>query len=222
MRYRSAAALLLLASTGAFSQTSEHAPVSLSSSQRMSQDEPRSESWTYMSPKFRASRFSGVCVLPTKIYNGPDAQFPGTSGPDKQRYANILTQQVTAELAKAFPVYPQRRPGCLTMQMSLVGLEDTKGGVATATRVMPVGFALSTVKSLTGKKGSFTGSMLVSFEFSGGKGNEILVAAVRRRAPDALDIPATLSMTDTVKAVGRDFGRELRDRLTASGVVSRR
>jgi hypothetical protein len=64
--------------------------------------------------------------------------------------------------------------------------------------------------------------MLVSFEFSGGKGNEILVAAVRRRAPDALDIPATLSMTDTVKAVGRDFGRELRDRLTASGVVSRR
>jgi hypothetical protein len=108
------------------------------------------------------------------------------------------------------------------MQLTLVGLEDTQGGVATATRVTPMGFALSTVNSLRGKKGSFTGSALVALEVTGGRKDELLVAAVRRRAPDALDIPATLSMTDTMNAISRDFGRELRDRLLASGVIGGR
>ncbi len=213
------AAFALLIASAAAAQTKEHAPVSLQSAQRMQQDRPRSESWTYVSPNFRSSRFTGMCVLASRVYAGPDAQFPGTSEADKLRFANILTQKVREELAKAFTVYPVRHAGCLSLQMTVVGLEDTKGGVATATRVMPVGLALSTVKSLAGKKGSFTGSLLVSFEFTAGKKNELMVAAVRRRAPDALDIPSTLSMTDTVEAIGRDFGRELRDRLLASGVL---
>lgn len=220
--FTGAAAGIALLSDAAVAQTQEHAPVSLKSSQRMSQDQPRSESWTYMSPNFRSSKFSSICVLPTTVYTGPDAQFPGTSAADKQKFANILTQKVRQELGSAFTVYPQKHAGCLSLQMTLVGVENTKGGVATATRVMPIGLALSTVKSLRGKSGSFTGSMLVSFEFTGGKKNEVLVAAVRRRSPDALDIPATLSMSDTVGAVGRDYGRELRDRLLASGVLTRR
>lgn len=214
--------IALISAPPAIGQTQEHAPVSLKSSQRMSQDRPRTENWTYMSPNFRSLRFSSICVLPTRIYTGPDAQFPGTSQADKQKYANILTQKVREELGQAFNVSPGKSPGCLSLQMTLVGVENTKGGVATATRVLPIGLAVSTVKSLTGKKGTFTGSMLVSFEFTGGKKNDLLVAAVRRRTPDALDIPATLSMTDTVGAVGRDFGKELRDRLSGSGVLSRR
>lgn len=214
-----AAAAAAAAASPAIGQTKEHAPVSLRSSPSLVQERPASESWTYISPNFRASRFSSVCVPETKIYAGPDAQFPGTTPADKQKFAGMLTQQVRRELAKSFTVYPEKRAGCLTLQMTLVGLETTKGGVATATRVTPMGFALSTVNSLRGKRGSFTGSMLVALEATGGKKNDLLVAAVRRRSPDALDIPSTLSMSDTVLAIGRDFGRELRDRLIASGVI---
>lgn len=217
-----AAAALALMSAPAIGQSKEHAPVSLRSTNRLAQDRPRSESWTYVSPDFRTSRFSKVCVPPARIYAGPDAQFPGTSQADKQRFAGILTQRVREALATSFPVLPQKGAGCLTMQLTLVGLEDTQGGVATATRVTPMGFALSTVNSLRGKKGSFTGSALVALEVTGGRKDELLVAAVRRRAPDALDIPATLSMTDTMNAISRDFGRELRDRLLASGVIGGR
>jgi hypothetical protein len=106
------------------------------------------------------------------------------------------------------------------MQMTLIGVENTKGGVATATRVTPFGLAFSAINSVRGKGGSFTGSMLIALEATGAK-NEMLVGAVRRREPDALDIPATLSMTDTVTAIGRDYGRELRDRLIGSGVIAR-
>lgn len=209
-----------LMSAPVVAQTKEHAPVALRSSDELSHDKPKSESWTYFSPDFHSARFSSVCVLPTKVYTGADAQFPGTSAADKAKFADILTQRVTEELAKNFKVFPQKRPDCLNLQMTLVGVETTKGGVATATRVMPVGLALSAVKSVAGKGGSFTGSMLIALEATGGKGNELLAAAVRRKTPDALDIPATLSMTDTVNAVARDYGRALRDRIAASGVIT--
>ena len=48
-----------------------------------------------------------------------------------------------------------------------------------------------------------------------GQTGELLLAAVRRRSPDALDVPATLSTTDTVKAVARELADGARKRLEA-------
>lgn len=215
----SAAAILMLTAVCAVGQTREHAPVSLRSAATMSQDKPTSESWTYVSPQFRGSRFSSLCVPPTRIYAGADAQFPGTTEADKRRFADIITRTVTEELRKSFTVYSVKTPGCLKLQMTIVGVENTIGGVATATRVTPFGFALSTVNSLRGKRGTLTGSVLIALEATTGRSDNLLVAAVRRRSPVPLDVEATLSMKDTVSSVGRDYGRELRDRLIASGVM---
>jgi hypothetical protein len=58
-----------------------------------------------------------------------------------------------------------------------------------------------------------TGSVLFSVQAYDAKTSKLLFAAVRRRTPDPLDIPATLSTTDTVKAVARDFAAMARQRL---------
>ena len=50
-----------------------------------------------------------------------------------------------------------------------------------------------------------TGSLLFAVEGYNGKTGELLFTAVRRRTPDPLDIPATFSTGDTVKAVADDF-----------------
>jgi hypothetical protein len=47
-----------------------------------------------------------------------------------------------------------------------------------------------------------------------------LLAAVRRRTPDPLDVPATLSQTETVKAVAREFADGARKRLISLTQVS--
>jgi hypothetical protein len=95
----------------------------------------------------------------------------------------------------------------------MLGAQKTKGGIATATRVTPLGFATSAVKSAMGKKGTFTGSVLFAVELFDARTNELLLAAVRRRTPDPLDVPATLSTTDTVKSVAREFADGARKRL---------
>jgi hypothetical protein len=194
-------------------QTRDHAPVALRSSAQMVQDQEGSESWTYAQPVSRFSTYRTVVVSPTTIYEGADAQFEGIDLADRAKYADIMTQELRSEIAKTFPAPARAQSDTLRLQVTILGARKTKGGIATATRVTPLGFATSALKSALGKSGTFTGSILYAVEVYDARSNELLLAAVRRRTPDPLDIPATLSTTDTVKAVAREFGDSARKRL---------
>lgn len=206
-------AMVLMTAVPVSAQTEDHAPVALPGSNLMTQDKAGSESWTYAQPITRFQNYRTVIVMPTKVYSGPDAQFEGIDPADRAKYADIITQELQTEIAKSFPAPPKPQADTLRIQVTLLGGEKTKGGVATATRVTPIGLGLSAVKSALGKQGTFTGSVLYAVEAYDARSNELLLAAVRRRTPDPLDIPATLSTTDTVKAVARDFAENARKRL---------
>lgn len=205
------AALLIAAPLNA--QTKDHAPTALPSSAKMSQDKPDSESWTYAQPISVFTKYRTVIVDNAGVYQGPDAQFDGIDPTDRTKYADIITQELRSEIAKTFPTPAQPQADTLRLKVTILGATKTKGGLATATRVTPLGFATSAVKSAVGKKGSFTGSVLYAVELYDARTNELLLAAVRRRTPDPLDVPATLSTTDTVKAVAREFADGARKRL---------
>lgn len=207
------AATALSLSASAQAQTKDHAPVAMKSSAKMQQDQANSESWTYMKPQLDLAKYRSVVVEPTIVYAGPDAQFDGVGLADRAKYADIMTETLRSELAKS--IRPSGIPAAQTLKLrvTLLGATTTKGGLATATRATTFGFALSALKSVRGKPGSLTGSLLYAVEVVDGATGEVLVAAVRRRNPDALDIPATLSTTDTVKAISRDFAGNVRERL---------
>ena len=205
--------ILLLTAVPANGQTRDHAPVDLPSSSRMTQDRPGVESWTYAQPRSAFLKYRTVIVDPTVVYQGPDAQFEGIDQADRAKYADMITNELRSEIGKSFPAPAQPQADTMRLRVTILGAQKTKGGVATATRVTPLGFATSALKSALGKSGSFTGSLLYSVELYDAKTNELLLAAVRRRTPDPLDVPATLSTTDTVKSVARDFADSARRRL---------
>jgi len=204
-RVAAPAAILMLA-TPAIAQTVDHPPVDLPDAQLMSQDKAGSESWTYVNPSVNFTTYRNVIVDPTTVYTGPDAQFDNISQEDRTQYAGIMTAELRSEIGKAIPA-PTGAPGADTLRLRVVllGAQKTVGGVATATRATPIGLGLNAFKALTGKKGTLTGSLLFAVEGYNGKSGELLFTAVRRRTPDPLDIPATFSTTDTVKAVASDF-----------------
>lgn len=199
------AAILMLA-TPAIAQTVDHPPVALPDAQLMSQDKAGSESWTYVNPSANFTTYRKVIVDPTTVYTGPDAQFGDISQEDRTKFAAIMTDELSSEIGEAFPP-PTGAPGADTLRLRfvLLGAQKTVGGVATATRATPIGLGLNAFKALTGKKGTLTGSLLFAVEGYNGKSGELLFTAVRRRTPDPLDIPATFSTTDTVKAVAREL-----------------
>jgi uncharacterized protein DUF3313 len=204
---------LLATASPATAQTRNHAPAALSSSSRMTQDKPGTESWTYAQPSSAFLKYKTVIVDPTVVYEGPDAQFEGIDNADRSKYAAIITDELRSEIGKSFPAPAQPQADTMRLRVTILGAQKTKGGVATATRVTPIGFAASAFKSAIGKSGSFTGSLLYAVELHDAKTDELLLAAVRRRTPDPLDVPATLSTTDTVKSVARDFASSARRRL---------
>jgi hypothetical protein len=213
---------VLAAAMPVAAQTRDHAPVALPSANRLAQDAPGSESWTYAQPRNVFLKYRTVIVDPATVYQGPDAQFDGIEMADRQRFAAIVTQELQSELAKAFPVPARPQADTLRLRVTLLGAQKTKGGLATATRVTGLGFATSALKSALGKQGSFTGSLLYSVELYDARTGALLLAAVRRRTPDPLDIPATLSTTDTMKAIAREFGDGARKRLEELTGVPRR
>lgn len=218
-----AVSFAVLSVSPAIAQTQDRAPVALPSASRLSQDETGKESWTYINPNARFSSYRSVIVDPTVVYTGADAQFQNVPVGERPRLAQIFTNTLSSELARSFPNPGKARADTVRVRVTLIGVRTTKGGVATATRVTPLGFGLSAAKSLMGKGGSFTGSVLYAVEVYDGRSGNLLLAAVRRRTPDALDIPATLSTTDTVKAVARDFSKSARERLESmTGVAAPR
>ena len=210
---RAIAVIALVVAVPAAAQTKDNAPVSLQSARKMAQDRPGTESWTYAQPRQRFASYRTVIVEPTVVYQGPDAQFDGIELGDRVKYANMITQELRSEIGKSFPAPARAQADTLRLRVTIIGANKTKGGIATATRVTPLGFASSALKSAMGKTGSFTGSLLYAVELYDARTNELLLAAVRRRTPDPLDVPATLSTTDTVKAIAREFADGARKRL---------
>jgi hypothetical protein len=221
LRYAAVPATLFLAFP-AQAQTRDHAPVSLQSARRMAQDAPGSESWTYAQPIGVFQKYRSLIVDPMTVYQGPDAQFEGIDPADRSKFAAIITQELRSELAKTFPAPALPQADTMRLKITMLGAQRTRGGLATATRVTPLGFATSALKSALGKKGSLTGSVLYAVELYDARTNELLLAAVRRRTPDPLDVPATLSTTDTVKAVARELADGARKRLEDLTGVGRR
>ena len=213
--------IAVIIASSAVAQTRDHAPVSLPSAGQMMQDKPGSESWTYAQPASRFQKYRTVMVGETAVYQGPDAQFEGIEMNDRARFAQIITRELRSEIAKTFPAPAKAKSDTLRLQVTILGATKTRGGLATATRVTPLGFATSALKSALGKTGSLTGSILYAVEVRDARTNELLLAAVRRRTPDPLDIPATLSTTETVNAVAREFADGARKRLEALTGVRR-
>jgi hypothetical protein len=210
----------LIAAAPASAQTKDHAPVALKSSSKMTQDKANSESWTYVQPREVFIKYRTVIVDPTAVYQGADAQFDGIDSADRYKAASVITDELRKELVKTFPSPAKPQADTLRLKVTILGATKTKGGIATATRVTPIGFGLSAVKSVLGKPGTFTGSVLFAVELYDAKTNQLLLAAVRRRTPDPLDVPATISQDETIKSVAREFADGARKRLeNLTGVV---
>jgi len=213
------AIFLIAAATAVTAQTHDHAPTALRSASRLSQDKAQSESWTYIDPAADFKGYRAVLVDDTALYSGPEADFGKISREDRVRYAGVFTARLRSELGKSITLASAAGPGVLRIKFTIIEMKETVGGVATATRVLPVGLAMSALSSLRDKPGRMTGSVLAAAEFTDSKSGKLLAAAVRRRSPDALNIKSTLSTEQTVEAVAGEFARRVAEALREAGMA---
>ena len=130
---------------------------SLQSASQLSPDAEKGDSWTYSNPTVTLSKYQKFIIQPTAVYTDPTAQWGGTTPEQRQKYAAYMTQALRDEVGKGYQIVDQPGPDVATLRLTLLGVQKTIGGVATAARATPMGFAFNGVQSLRGKKGSMTG-----------------------------------------------------------------
>jgi hypothetical protein len=189
---------------------SAQAPGRLSSASRLEEDSGKRDSWTYRNPKAVMTKYQRFFIQPTAIYSDPAARWGGASQADRQKYAGYLTSALRKELGESYTLADRPGPDVATLKLTLLGVESTTKVAATATKATPFGLALNGVKSIAGKEGAFTGAVQAALEITDSQSGELLFAAVRRRAPDALDIEASLSTDHTVQSVAEDIAKSVR------------
>jgi hypothetical protein len=208
-RVMSGAALALALGVSAGPSIGQPAPA-LRSTPYLAQDAGKQDSWTYRNPAVTVANYQSFLILPTVVSADPQARWGSSSPADRQKYAAIMTQALRDELAKSYQVVDRPGANVAALQLTLLGVQKTTPLVATASRFTPMGLALNSIKSLRGKEGTMTGSVHAAIEISDTKSGALIFAAIRHRSPNALDIGATLSTEDTVKAVAEDIASAVR------------
>jgi hypothetical protein len=199
----------LLCAAAAIPMAAAAQPSHLQSSAVLEEDHAR-DSWTYRNPSANIGQYKSFFIAPTVVYDDPSAKWGGTTPAQRSAFAEMLTRDLREEMGKSYTLASSPGPGVATMRLTLLSVAATVPGVATATRVTPVGLALNGVKSLAGKPGSFSGSAQIAFELTDSTSHDLLIAAIRRRSPDALDISASLSTENTIAAVSKDVAEAVR------------
>jgi Protein of unknown function (DUF3313) len=185
------------------------APSGLASAASLAPD--KAGSWTYVAPTANLARYRRFMVLPGEVYQGREADFGSADAGRRQRYAAILTEELRNVLGERYQLVGAAGPDVLALKPTLIGVEPTVGGLATATRVIPVGAIANLAKGAAGGSGTFTGSLTVAIEAFDSSSRELVAAAVRTQAPAVFDIQSTFSTEDTVRASARAFARQVRE-----------
>jgi len=186
------------------------APSDLASASQLSPDEGRGDSWTYANPEVSINKYQKFLIEPTVVYSDPTAQWGSTTPEQRQKYAEYMTTALRNAIAGGYQIVDKAGPGVARMRLTLLGVQNTVGLAATASRMTPMGFAFNGIKSLAGKKGTLTGSVHAALEVNDSQNGSLIFAAVRQKSPNALDIKSTLSTEKTVEAVADDIAHSVK------------
>lgn len=145
------------------------------------------------------ARYRSVRLLPVRLYDGTDGQFGTLSDADKAQLAAFADGAFRAAFARQGILAGPRAPDAVELRVTLTGAQASVPVLATATKLTPAGFALTSVNALAGNEGRFNGVIIYAVEFRDGASHAILWAFVTKQYPNALNIAATLGPLDAAK-----------------------
>jgi Protein of unknown function (DUF3313) len=142
----------------------------------------------YRAPNLDRSKYHGLYVEPTTLSAGADAGFGDVSLADRQRIADKLTEEMQRVLASNFRILTAPGPGVVRLQMTLIGINESKPLLSEALRLTPVGLVMSAAHAAGDKPAAFTGSInMAAVAYDSGTG-QVLAAWQGVFAPSATDL----------------------------------
>lgn len=214
-------ALSLSACSGNNDETTK--PSRLQSAGQLQKDQRTPGAYIYRAPNLNVSKYNALMVEPTFVYSGPEASFGDFTAADLLKFSQVITEEFRKVLGEKYIITNTAAANVIRIRPTLIGVEKTVGGLATATRIIPIGLAINAVRAGGGGSGgSMTGGIELALEMFDGGNNDLLASTVRQQAPAVFDMEATLSTEDTVRACARSLAETLRDAIARNAPQMRR
>lgn len=188
-------------------------PTRLQSSGQLQKDTRAPNAYIYRAPNINIAKYTALMVEPTFVYSGPEASFSDFTAADLLKFSQVVTEEFRKTLGEKYIMTNTAAANVIRIRPTLIGVEKTVGGLATATRIIPIGLAINAVRAGSGSEGggSMTGGIELALEMFDGGTNDLLASTVRQQSPAVFDMEATLSTEDTVRASARSLAETLRD-----------
>jgi hypothetical protein len=194
-------------------------PSSLGSSGELTPHTSISGAYAYRAPNLprQALKYRRLILEPVVVYTGPEAAFGSFSPTEQQEFARQVDDELRKALEAKFVLATTPAADVARIHPTLLGVSRTVGGVATVTRVLPIGVAINAVRGVAGAGGTLTGAIDIAVEIYDSQSDVLLSSDVRTEAPRIIDITATFSTADTVRAAARNIADELVQGLAGRG-----
>jgi len=155
------------------------------------------------------SRYRAIHLLPVRIYSGADQQFGTLTAAERAQLAATAEHEFRAALAGHGILAAGPAADAVELSITLTGAQASVPVLATASRLTPVGFAMSGLTAATDGEGRLSGMVIYAVEFREPGSGRILWAYVTKQYPNALDIGATLDPLDAARAGLKAGAQEL-------------
>jgi len=138
----------------------------------------------YINPKAKFAQYKSILLEPVKIYAAQGSAFMDASPETRQSLVNYLDAEIRDELKGSFTFVNKPGPGVMRFRVAITDAQGSMVLMDTVSSVVPIGLAVSILKSgLTGAH-SGVGSCNIEFEAVDAMTGVRLAAAVDKRVGD--------------------------------------
>ena len=192
-------------------QQSGAPPSGLGSSAELKPDTAIKGAYAYRAPDLNQAslKYRRLMIDTVVVYTGPEAAFGDYTTAEQQQFAQIIGDEFRKVLGAKYVLTTAPAPDVARIHTTLIGVSRTVGGVATATRVIPVGLAINAVRGTAGASGTLTGAIELAVETRDSQSGALLASDVRGMTPPIYDVAATFSTADTVRSTAHEAARQI-------------
>ena len=132
-------------------------------------------------------KYNKIMLDQVRFYFKSDAADKGIDADEMKELSDTFSRVMIDALGSAYPLVAKPGPNVMRLRVAITDIELPNRAINAVSTVLPVGLAISTIKSGVTGKGTGCGEVSMEFEALDSKTNQVIAEGVDRRSGGKLD-----------------------------------
>jgi hypothetical protein len=132
-------------------------------------------------------KYNKIMLDQVRFYFKNDAADKGIDADEMKELSDTFSRAMIDALGSAYPLVAKPGPNVMRLRVAITDIELPNRAINAVSTVLPVGLAISTIKSGVTGKGTGCGEVSMEFEALDSNSNQVIAEGVDRRSGGKLD-----------------------------------